>query len=836
MRIYALSFDWPNFTVHIQLLRSLKPHQAPVVVTAVDSTGTLLATGGADSVIKVWDIRGGYITHTFHGHSGLISALHFFQVDAASQIPQQQALAEPHRFGPANSSNLHDDTIAGFRLASGGEDGKVRVWNLLRGKSIATLDSHVSVVRKLDYSPEENALLSASRDQTIMVTDLKSWKNRWTIPALEELDTAGFLAKGSIFYTGGEFGNVRLWSMDTGKEITRQQLTKTEIETIHDSVHYPDLNFLLTVHADQTLIFHSIGELNHLSGPGPIDPPKAMRRICGNYGQILGLAYIGQDQSLLAINSNSEDVQIISLTASEPTGTESGSFFGSEVCLLKGHDDVIVAMDVDWSGHWLVTGSKDNNARLWRLDPVSHSFSCYASLTGHTGSIPAVALPHYPPSMNAPAVTNPLEHPPSFLVTGSDDRTIKCWEISISTEISKQQRARALYTRKAHEKDINALAIHASGKFFATASHDRLVKIWAVQDGSTVGILRGHRRGVWTVAFSPPSIHLTAIAPNTSSNRGYVLTGSGDHTIRIWTMADFACVLTLEGHTNPVHKVIWLPSIPDAERPAHDKRGVLVASGGADKLVKIWDLGSGECAATLDGHSDRVWTLTARAPGTNFSAAGESLVSGAADGVLTFWKDTTAVTAARTVEEEIRRLETDQSLQNMIHGRKYRDAIVLALQLDQPTRLLSLFKSVAESSSFEQTSFTGSLEVDAVLADLADEQLYRLLLRCRDWNTNTRSAMIAQRVLRTIVRSYNRERLASLNPPKDIKIGKGQTVAEILEGLRVWSERHFERVSELWDESFMVEFVLGEMGEYGGTNGVQNGISHGKMSNGIANT
>jgi U3 small nucleolar RNA-associated protein 13 len=195
--------------VNVVLLRTLKPHQAPVVVTAIDSTGTLLATGGADSVIKVWDLKAGYITHTFHGHSGLISTLHFFQVDTTTQPPQDQIHSQTHGI------------TSGFRLASGGEDGKVRVWNLQRGKSIMTLDSHVSVVRKLDYSPEENALLSVSRDQTIMVTDLKSWKTRWTIPALEELDTAGFLANGSIFYSGGEFGNLRLWSIDTGKEITK---------------------------------------------------------------------------------------------------------------------------------------------------------------------------------------------------------------------------------------------------------------------------------------------------------------------------------------------------------------------------------------------------------------------------------------------------------------------------------------------------------------------------------------------------------------------------------------------------------------------------------------
>jgi homoserine O-acetyltransferase len=42
----------------------------------------LLATGAADGAIKVWDIAGGYVTHTFRGPSVLVSALHFFELAA----------------------------------------------------------------------------------------------------------------------------------------------------------------------------------------------------------------------------------------------------------------------------------------------------------------------------------------------------------------------------------------------------------------------------------------------------------------------------------------------------------------------------------------------------------------------------------------------------------------------------------------------------------------------------------------------------------------------------------------------------------------------------------
>jgi U3 small nucleolar RNA-associated protein 13 len=145
-----------------------------------------------------------------------------------------------------------------------------------------------------------------------------------------------------------------------------------------------------------------------------------------------------------------------------------------------------------------------------------------------------------------------------------------------------------------------------------------------------------------------------------------------------------------------------------------------------------------------------------------------------------------------------------------VYSKNYREAIVLALQLDQPARLLSLFKSVVESDSFDRESWTGSVEVDEVVASLADEQIYRLLLRCRDWNTNARNSLVAQRVLRAIVGSFGMEKLASM---KVGRIEKGASLPDVLRGLRAYGERHFGRVADLCDESFLLEFTLREMDE-----------------------
>ncbi|KAJ4370566.1 U3 small nucleolar RNA-associated protein 13 [Neocucurbitaria cava] len=801
MRIYALNpSDTADDTIELELLRTLRPHTSPVVTLATDRTGTLVGTGGADGVIKVWDIRAGYTTHTFHGHGGVVSALHFFEVEVAegedASENNKKRKRGTSRQAEAESEFAQGETQIQYRLASGAEDGKIRIWDLHKRKSIAVLDSHVSVVRSLQYSPQEKVLISGSRDKTLILWDSHRWKAQRTIAALEGIESAGFVADGQVVYSGGEHGRIRLWSVTTGQELTQEQEPGIETDEIANILYHSSLPYLISVHADQVLNFHSLRSVEPPFVEETLDPLPMFRRISGTHDEVIDIAYVGRDKSLLALNTNSEDIRIVTLNESDFTGDATqGRYFGADVGLLKGHEDIVICLDVDWSGHWLVTGAKDNTARLWRLDPENDSYTCAAVLTGHAESLGAIALPHSIPQESSAAYTDPLSHPPPYIVTGSQDRTVKRWDVTKEVK----QKLRAKYTRKAHDKDINAIDIDPSGSLFASASQDRTVKIYSATEGEAIGVLRGHRRGVWTVKFAPKDSQV----PN-SGNKGLIATGSGDKTVKIWSLADYSCLLTLEGHSNSVLKLAWLPYRPIDTR---DKRGPQLASAAGDGLVKIWDSLSGDAMSTLDNHTDRVWALVAH-PSTS------ALVSGGGDSVITFWRDTTSATLSAATSAETQRVELDQKLNNYAHAGNYRDAIVLALQMDQPGRLFALFKSVVETEQPDADSLSGLLAVDDVLAHLADEQLYTLLLRLRDWNTNIRTAHVAQKVLWTIVKSYPAERLAGLRPQG--KVGAKGSLKDVLDAIRAYSERHYKRVEDLVDESYLLDFTLREMDEVGG--------------------
>lgn len=809
MRFFALHPPaTDDDTIELELLRTLRPHTSPVVTLATDRSGTLVATGGADGVVKIWDIVGGYTTHAFHGHGGVVSALHFFEVEVAERPDAPDNNRKRKRKSRPDAAELEHaqgESQMQFRLASGAEDGRIRIWDLHKRKSAAVLDSHVSVVRSLQYSPHEKALVSASRDKTLIVWDSHTWKAQRTIAALEGIESAGFLPDGNTLYSGGENGRLRLWSASSGRELTREQAPGTETDEIVNILYYPSLPYLVSVHADQVLNFYTLRPAESLGVQDTIDPLPIFRRVSGTHDEVIDIAYVGRDKSLLALNTNSEDIRIITLNESDGDDATQGRYFGADVGLLKGHEDIVICLDVDWSGHWLATGAKDNTARLWRIDPANESYTCAAVLTGHAESLGAIALPHTIPQESSAAFTDPLSHPPAYVVTGSQDRTVKRWD----TTKEMKGKLRAKYTRKAHDRDINAIDIDPSGSLFASASQDRTVKIYSAAEGEAIGVLRGHKRGVWSVKFAPKASQ----APN-SGNKGLIATGSGDKTVKIWSLADYSCLLTLEGHSNSVLKLSWLPYRPV---DARDKRGPQVASAAGDGLVKIWDSLSGEAMTTLDNHTDRVWALAAH-PTTG------ALVSGGGDSVITFWEDTTSSTLEAATTAETERVELDQKLQNYTYAGNYREAIVLALQMDQPARLFSLFKSVVETEHPDADSLSGLHTVDEVLASLADEQLYKLLIRLRDWNTNVRTAPIAQKILWAVVKSYPASRLASLRPQG--KVGAKGSLKDVLDAIKVYSERHYKRVEELVDESYLLDFTLKEMDEVAGeVKAITNGTS-----------
>jgi U3 small nucleolar RNA-associated protein 13 len=502
----------------------------------IDQSGTLVALGSADSTIQIYHITKGYCTHNFKRHGGVVSALKFYT---------------PHKTADTNQ----------IWLASGANDNKIILWDLKTSRYIATFNHHGSVIRGLDFSADGEILLAGSRDKTVSLWNTKTKEIVKSIALYESVEDVGFIQsnesdKPTQFYTGGESGLLKIWDVESGEELITQVQEGTTSHQIVQTLYLEDTQQLVAVTDDHNMIFYSVE--NNLN---------RVKQIVGYNEEIIDLklleyTYNNEEHSHLLVASNSEQLKVIDLSTSCTD-------------LLFGHSDIVVSLATNPSGTIFASGSKDNTARVWRANVGSQlSFECLAQCVGHNEAVGAMAL-----SKKATG--------PQYLVTGSEDLTVKLWEYTdyIDSDLDDEEipRLQSKYTFRAHDKSINCVTFSPNDKLFATASQDKTVKVWNTADGTLLGTCTGHRRGVWSVEFSPVE--------------QIMVTSSGDKTVKIWSLKDFSCLKTFEGHTNTVLRASFLSS------------GLQIVSCGADGLVKLWTIKNNECVATLDGHTEKVILL-----------------------------------------------------------------------------------------------------------------------------------------------------------------------------------------------------------------------------------
>jgi U3 small nucleolar RNA-associated protein 13 len=149
----------------------------------------------------------------------------------------------------------------------------------------------------------------------------------------------------------------------------------------------------------------------------------------------------------------------------------------------------------------------------------------------------------------------------------------------------------------------------------------------------------------------------------------------------------------------------------------------------------------------------------------------------------------------------------------------YRNAFVLALSMDQPGRLLKLFRSLSSDGPSQEGSITGNSKVDGTISTLSSEDLCKLLRHVRSWNASTRTSEIAQRVLYAILKLRHHGDLEGLSnsvgdPENSVGDPRRQPVIhDLVDGLIPYTERHLHRLDRLVQESYVIDLIIGEMDE-----------------------
>ncbi|CAG9576897.1 unnamed protein product [Danaus chrysippus] len=275
-----------------------------------------------------------------------------------------------------------------------------------------------------------------------------------------------------------------------------------------------------------------------------------------------------------------------------------------------------------------------------------------------------------------------------------DDKTgVRCVRVSPCGEhISAGDRAgnvwvydargTLLHTLEAHDAEVLCLEYSSQPRLLASASRDRLVHVFSVDRGYQIlQTLDEHSSSITAVRFLNSGAGLQLVScgadktilfrqmrtnPDGSfqfqrgqnvSGRStlydmevdaggrHVLTACQDRNVRVYSAAHGRHTKTFRGTTAEDGTLI---------KVALDSSGIYLATSSTDKLLSVYDYYSGECMATMYGHSEIV-------TGLKFTPDCQHLISASGDGCMFVWRvphDMVVTMRARLAQQAIR------------HGRK----------------------------------------------------------------------------------------------------------------------------------------------------------------------
>uniref|UniRef100_A0A0K0F1I0 Protein will die slowly (inferred by orthology to a D. melanogaster protein) n=1 Tax=Strongyloides venezuelensis TaxID=75913 RepID=A0A0K0F1I0_STRVS len=187
-----------------------------------------------------------------------------------------------------------------------------------------------------------------------------------------------------------------------------------------------------------------------------------------------------------------------------------------------------------------------------------------------------------------------------WLASASADKTIKLYNIEKAEEGIFPE-----HLLGSHKMGINDIAWGGDSKLLISCADDKLVKMWDVLESKLLRRFEGHTNYVFCCVFN--QVHTT------------IASGSFDETIRLWDSRSGVCIKVLQAHSEPISSI------------AFNRDGSLIASGGYDGLVRIWDGVNGQVVKTLVDTENPPITLI------KFSPNGKYVLAGTMDSKLKLW-------------------------------------------------------------------------------------------------------------------------------------------------------------------------------------------------------
>jgi WD40 repeat protein len=508
--------------------------------------GKRLISGSGDQSVRVWDVAAKKQLHKFvgadpdvhgvalspdgkwaaaMGHNGTLQVWDLAMEKEKFRVKSHEGGGTAVVFAPD-----------GQTVATSGFDKVIRFWDLKTGKEARKLERHVDAVNSIAFSPDGKTLASSGRG-VVWLWDLVAGKVTYPALAIKgEVFTAVFSPDGKTIATAGSDQRIRLWDVATRKLLLTPQGHTGPLFTL---AYSPDGKLIATGGLqDFTVRLWNAGT------------GQEVAQMSNHQGDVYAVAF-APDGRYIASSGADKLVYLWKMPANPQKQQTVGR--GGD---LGGYREVVEGLAFSPDSQLLATGAHDGTVRLWQLPSLKHMHTF-----GTGGKVTSVVF--------APDGKT--------VAAGSVDRLIWLWDVKTGKVIRRFV---------GHEGSIAAggLAFSPNGKYLASSSLDRSMRIWEVATGAERMCGR-HPKGaaVNSLAFSPDG-HYLALAE--TARLGHLL-----------ELASGKEALHLEGHDWLLYRVAFAPD------------GQSLATASSDSTVLTWDLVTPEArAAAAKGDLAALWT------------------------------------------------------------------------------------------------------------------------------------------------------------------------------------------------------------------------------------